>query len=293
MEINTALQNLNVNKLCEIRIRSGQPVIVQYDGEYKYLGASGICINAKSALKTESAESVLRSAIAGNVYGFSEQLKKGFITVEKGVRIGVAGEYITEGEKINTLSQVTSLNIRIPHDIYGCSDYLFQTVLNGNLKNILIFSKPGFGKTTMLRDVVRKISKLGQNVLLFDERNEISGVCNGKFGFNIGECVDVVRGPNKLYSIKNAIRVLNPDVIVCDELYGQEDISAIEYAADCEITVIATTHVCDKNKLCVLPFDYYVKLLMINEKPVIYDKNFVAVCGDNSNDVYRGFAFRK
>lgn len=291
--ISNGLLNLNYNKLNEIRIRSGQPVIVLYDGEYKYLGDNGAIVNKNNAITVTDAQKILNEIISGNLFVFSEQLKNGFITVENGIRIGIAGEYITEGNKINTITNVTSLNIRIPHEIIGCSNYLFETVFKDRVNNVLIFSKPALGKTTMLRDVVRKLAVLGKSVLLFDERNEISGIKDNKTAFNVGESVDVIRGANKLYAIKNAIRVMNPKIIVTDELCGDDDIKGIIYAIECGINVIASSHYCDINRLKLLPFNYFVNLVGFNKKPIIYDKNFNIVCGDNINDVARSFGGKR
>ncbi len=281
-EVRSAVSHLNYLRLSEIRLRRGQPVMVEYDGKYSFLGRVGIVANSNDSIKVFDITPVLNAATGGCVYSYTEQMKSGFITVEHGVRIGIAGEYVTEKGVVNTIKNVTSLNIRIPHDIKGCADYLFKTVFSGELKSTLIFSKPGLGKTTILRDIARKLSRT-KNVLIFDERGEIAALDGYGDGFDLGT-VDVVRCYSKLGAISSAIRAMKPDVIITDELYGEEDLKAVRYAADCSITVIASSHVSDAEKLKKTPFEYFVKLKSLGAEPEIYDKNFNSYCNSCADD---------
>lgn len=282
-EIFSALSNVNLNYLNEIRLRTGQPVIIQYRGEYKYINKYGISSNSANAIICGSAESVLNAAMSGNVYVYSEQLKNGFITVDGGIRIGIAGEYVLQGSEVLTVKRVTSLNIRIPHDVCGAADGLYSAVYDNAIKNTLIFSPAGFGKTTLLRDLARKISRnTNLCVLVFDERNEIAAAGGDGKGYNLGKGCDIVRGGNKLTAFKNSVRVMRPDVIITDELYGDEDIRAVEFAADCGIAVIASTHTIDRQKLKDLPFTLYAELCGIGKEIIVYDKNFDTVCNCSS-----------
>ena len=288
-DVGAAVSHLNYNRLSEIRLRRGQPVIVEYDGRYAFLGRMGIVSNVSESIRLSEITPILNAATGGCVYGYTEQMKNGFITVEHGVRIGIAGEYVTEKGAVNTIKNITSLNIRIPHDIRDCSDYLFKTVFFNKLKSTLIFSKPGLGKTTMLRDIARKLSQT-KNVLVFDERGEIAALDSFGEGFDLGT-VDVVRCYSKLGAIASAIRAMKPDVIITDELYGDEDIKAVQYAADCSITVIASSHIADKEKLKKMPFEYFVELKSLGARPEIYDKNFNSYCDSCADDDARRVSF--
>lgn len=288
-DVRDAVSHLNYNRLSEIRLRRGQPVIVEYDGNYAFLGKVGVVSNASESIRLSEIAPVLNAATGGCVYGYTEQIKSGFITVEHGVRIGIAGEYVTEKGVVNTIKNVTSLNIRIPHDIKDCSDYLFKTVFFNQLKSALIFSKPGLGKTTMLRDIARKLSQT-KNVLVFDERGEIAALDNYGDGFDLGT-VDVVRCYSKLGAIASAIRAMKPDVIITDELYGNEDIEAVRFAADCSITVVASSHISDREKLKKMPFECFVELKSLGAIPEIYDKNFNSYCDSCADDDARRIPF--
>lgn len=289
--VKSALDHLNYNFLTEIRLRRGQPVIVEYLGEYVYLGSYGVSCGAGDRVVIGDINSVLNSAVNGCIYGYVEQMKNGFITVGHGVRIGLAGEYVTENGSVFTIKNVTSLNIRVPHDIVGCSDFLFKTVFKDGIKPTLIYSKPGFGKTTMLRDIARKFSQNPScNVLVFDERGEIAAMDGYGEGYNLGS-VDVIRFHNKFDAVKSAIRAMKPDVIITDELYGEKDIEAVSYAVDCGIAVIASSHVTQKNVLKTMPFEYFVALKKLNGAIEVYDKNFNFNCNNCADDGDRRSSF--
>ena len=291
-ELQIALSRLNLNFLTEIRIRRGQPVIIEYKGEYKYINKLGICDTPKNAIKAYDTAPIINAATGGCVYGYTEQMKSGFITVEHGVRIGLAGEYITQNGNVNTIANITSLNIRIPHNIEHCADYLFENLFLDGLHSTMLYSKPGNGKTTMLRDLAKSISEIKKvNVLIFDERNEIAAMDKSGNGFNLGDRVDVVRCSDKLSAISSAIRAMKPDVIVTDELYGEADLAAVSYAADCGICVLASSHITDENKLKKMPFEYFAHLTAIGRAPVIYDKNFIAIGGGGVNYDDRRISF--
>ena len=269
-----SLDHLNYNLLSEIRLRRGQPVIIGYRGEYTYLGRCGLSSGESDRIVVSDVASVLNEATSGCIYGYTEQMKGGFITVEHGVRIGIAGEYVTDRGEVNTIKCITSLNIRIPHEIEGCADYICKNLYAQTPHSTLVFSKPGMGKTTMLRDISRYLCKKSiLNVLVFDERSEISGMDGYGDGFDLG-FADVVRCHSKKSAISSAIRAMKPDVIITDELYGNDDISAVKYAYDCGIAVIASSHITDRDILKSLPFKFFVELKSINGQPVIYDKNF-------------------
>lgn len=287
-DMQNALLKLNYNLLSEIRLRYGQPIIVEYTGKYFYLASYGITQNSRDALTCGNIDGMLLKAMGGCIYNYTEQIKSGFITVSHGVRIGIAGEYVTQNGQVQTIKNITSLNIRIPHNVVGSGDFLYKMLLNNGLHSTLLYSKAGFGKTTMLRDLAVTLSKSKEyNILVFDERCEISAVDGEGNGYNLGDRVDVVRCYSKKSAIANAVRAMKPQIIITDELYGKEDTEAIEYAVNCGICVIASSHVCDKNILKEMPFEFYAELTGIGKNPVIYDKNFNTYCGGGLDDLAR------
>ncbi len=284
-DVRSAVSNLNYNYISEIRLRRGQPVSVEYKGEFKYLTAIGVSDESKNAIVFGEIAPIINRATGGCIYDYAEQMKSGFITVKHGIRIGIAGEYVTQGSEVKTIRNITSLNIRIPHNVQGCSRYLIENLFFDDLHSTMLYSKPGLGKTTMLRDLTVNLSaNRNLNILVFDERNEIAAIDREGNGFDLGKRVDVIRCHNKKSAISSAIRAMKPDVIITDELYGEEDIYAVQFASDCGICVMASSHFCDKTLLQKMPFEFFVKLTSIGGKPIIYDKNFNTVgcrCADD------------
>lgn len=292
--VKQALSNLNENYISEIRIRRGQPVIIEYKGEYKYINSLGITDSDRGLITVDTIEPIISSATEGSLYAYVEQMKSGFITVQNGVRIGIAGEYVTCGDSVQSIKNITSLNIRIPHNVIGCADFVYKNIFFNGLHSTLLFSKPGFGKTTMLRDLAVKLCNTKKyNILIFDERNEISAIDGEGNGYNLGDRVDIIRCNNKKSAIPSAIRSMKPQIIITDELYGADDIIAVEYAANCGIYVIASSHICNREILKTMPFEFYAELTGVGVKPLLYDKNFNSYCCCNPDDNTGDISFRK
>lgn len=292
--VKQALSNLNENYISEIRIRRGQPVIIEYKGEYKYINSLGITDSDRGLITVDAIEPIISSATEGSLYAYVEQMKSGFITVQNGVRIGIAGEYVTCGDCVQSIKNITSLNIRIPHNVIGCADLVYKNIFFNSLHSTLLFSKPGFGKTTMLRDLAIQLCNTRKyNILIFDERNEISAIDGEGNGYNLGDRVDIIRCHNKKSAIPSAIRAMKPQIIITDELYGADDIKAVEYAVNCGIYVIASSHVCNREILKIMPFEFYVELTGVGVKPLLYDKNFNSYSCCNSDDNAGDISFCK
>ena len=231
------LRYVNLKNIYEIRLRGNQPILVNYHGKYRYLGVFGITEQREKALKctTDDIEDCVYRASNYSVYSIEEQIKQGFITAKGGVRLGLAGEYVMENGKSLAIRNVTSLCIRIPHEIWGCGEEIFQRCMSDKLNNVLISSPPGMGKTTILRDLGRILSvKTQKNILICDERGEIS--CG-----NIGETCDVVKYTDKYTAFTAGIRALRPEIIITDEL-SEMDCVALENAINAGIVVIASAH---------------------------------------------------
>lgn len=277
LKLQRAISLLNFDKLTEIRLRNDKPIVVEYDGKYNYLAQNGITRDQLNALVVNDVKNVLDSLLKNDVYNYTEQIKNGFISLNGGIRVGICGEYVFDNENIITIRNISSLNVRIAHDVLGCANLVYEKLFVNNLCNLLVCSKPGFGKTTLLRDLARKLSNNSINVLIFDERREIAfNKCN------LGNFCDVVQSGNKLISFERAIRTMKPQVIITDELYGDTDLKAVKYAMDCNVNVVASSHVLNKNILKSFGFDYYLELKGVNKGQIIYDKNF-NIIDDNSN----------
>ena len=178
-----------MDRLCEIRIRKGRKIVVIISNRSYFLGTSGLTGEEEKAMGCYEGliEEILKKACENSVYAYNDQIKRGFITFEGGIRIGLGGEGVYDKEELTTLKNINSLAIRIPHQIEGCSRPILSFVMQEKFLNTLIVSPPGAGKTTFLRDIILQLSRqnYSYNVLLVDERFEIANCFDGKCNFQV------------------------------------------------------------------------------------------------------------
>ncbi len=169
-------------------------------------------------------------------------MKRGYVAVSGGIRIGVCGSAVMSGGSITALKDFSSVNIRIPHEVIGCGATLFGKIAaGGRIESTLIVSPPGAGKTTVLRDLCRIVSEHGHNVMLCDEKYEIAASVKGVPTLNVGPRTDVISGADKHAVLRSGIAHMRPDVIMTDELF-KEDTESVVRAAYSGVSVIATAH---------------------------------------------------
>lgn len=235
-------RNYKLDDIQELRVRCNQPIKVCYKGRSVELKSdAGIYLKPIIAGK-ELIDYIISSATKNSIYAFEEQIKSGFIITENGLRIGICGTAVVHENKITFIKNITSLNIRLGHNVLGVSKNILSYIsINGEVKNTLIISPPGAGKTTMLRDIIIKLSEEQniQNIMVIDEKFEIAGE---KKNFLLGTNVDIMQGADKKFAFYDAIKVMNPSVIITDELTSEEDIAGVKFAVWSGVNVIATVH---------------------------------------------------
>lgn len=236
-KLKSAVENLNADKLYELRLRRDFVVSVNYDGKKCFLSENGITQYEIAAIKCEKndIDYVIDSLTERSIYAFNENIKKGFLTSKEGFRVGISGECVFDKD-IVTVKNITSLNIRIPHDIPGSSDSFFYKIKNGDeFYNTLIISPPFCGKTTVLKDIALKINTFyDKNIFIIDERGEFSAVK--------GVRIDCLAYSDKLYAFEYGVRSMSPDIIITDELVAREDWECVYSAVNSGIKIISTCH---------------------------------------------------
>ncbi len=282
---------VNLNSINEIRMRADKPIVLQIGGKRIFLGENGVTSNIKDAIYASKimVEDVIFRASECSLYSVNEQIKKGFIVTEGGIRLGLGGDIIEENGQIKTMTNYSSVNIRLPHEVRNCSLSTFDYLVNVNgVMNTLVVSPPGAGKTTFLRDFIYQLSErnYAYNILVLDERGELD---IGQKGC-IGSFSDKISFARKVIGFENGIRSLSPNIIVTDELGQKEDIDAILYAINSGVKIFASIHSDSLENLSKKPFfkpilaekvfQRYVLLSMRNGPGTVegvYNENFSRV----------------
>lgn len=225
----------------EIRVKVNKPVII-------YRGLGEVILNYRASL--EEIKYILKRISMYSIYAYEEEIKRGFITIKGGHRVGLAGECIMDREKVKTIKNISSINLRITKEILGCSKKVIPHITENNqVLNTIIISPPKCGKTTILRDLSRVISngtsegKLeGKKVVIIDERSEIAASYEGIPQMDVGLRTDVLDNCYKKEGLIMAVRSLSPEVIICDEIGREEEVNEIKNAFNSGVKVVFSVH---------------------------------------------------
>lgn len=267
----------------EIRIRLEKPLMVSGYGKELFIREDGSLTPYPQEgyrVRKGDLHRMMEHFTRYSPYAFESELSQGFLSLPGGHRIGVTGEVVcTEGGRVKTLKNISSINIRIARYVQGVAEGLLPFVYEkGRPCSLLLVSPPGCGKTTMLRDFIRLYSEgnaygAGLNVGVVDERMEIAGSYMGQSGMPLGARTDVLSGCSKAEGVLMLIRSMNPGVIAVDEIGREEEIRHLKYAATCGITLLCTIHGKDMqdliNKKAFLGADW----LSMYERIIFLQKN--------------------
>lgn len=239
--------SLELEKVREIRIRAEKPLLIKIELEEWTISQEGrLSQNYGRGVRISLPEvlEILEYLCGSSIYAYEEELKKGYLTVQGGHRIGVCGSVTMEKNLVKTFRYVSSLNIRMAHEIKGAADGIYPYLHeSGCFYNTLLISGPGLGKTTLLRDIVRQASNYGgQHVCVIDERSEIAGCYMGLMQNDLGMRTDVLDNCLKAEGMMMAVRAMGPDIVAVDEIGSIEDVQAIRTVLRCGCRIIATVH---------------------------------------------------
>lgn len=292
----------------EIRVRVGQPMEFLYGDEVRYLfrKSEGFAwCRMQKGRERENAYLTTGGDIAEmlnyisnySLYAYKEELKQGYITIEGGHRIGVAGQAAMSEGRLSGIYHIAFLNIRVAHEKPGCAEALLPWIRwKESIYNTLLLSAPGAGKTTLLRDCIRALSAGekehdGLKVSVVDERSEIAACYHGIPQNDLGPRTDVLDGCSKPEGMRMLIRSMSPQVIAVDELGNEADFRAVEQTIHSGSKVLGTVHAGDIRELSEKPMlkswmkkGLFQRFVLIEKEMsgkrnfTVYDQNMEKLC---------------
>ncbi|AFM01254.1 MULTISPECIES: stage III sporulation protein AA [Desulfitobacterium] len=237
----------------EIRLRVNRPLLIRGHHKELFIDGQGRVVAAEKGYRVQREDvlQALERMTQSSLYAAEEEMKQGFITLPGGHRVGITGEAIMKNGEVQTLKHISALNIRLAKAVEGRAELILPKLLTkeGALHHTLILSPPRGGKTTLLRDLIRRLSDgspglnlPGQTVGVVDERRELAGMWQGIPAYNLGCRTDILDGCPKRMGINMLIRSMAPQVVAVDELGHPEDVEAVLDALRTGVKILSTAH---------------------------------------------------
>lgn len=250
------------NPIEEIRLRIGQDIEIVHQNGYQFL--ENMPVNSRHI------DYVLAQMTQHSLYRYEQQIKAGFITIDGGHRVGIAGQIVLKNGEIHHMANIAFMNIRIAKACRYEHEHIIQYLYEGqDWKSVCIVGAPQTGKTTLLRSLAKSVSdgtnkRSSKKVFIVDERSEITNMAKGHATFSVGRRTDILDNCPKHIGMMIGIRTMSPHVIIVDEIGSKQDVQAIHEAIYSGVQIMCTIHA---GRLT----DVMHKKIM---HPIIADKSF-------------------
>ena len=241
----------------EIRLRVNKPVIIVDTNGSSFITDRGKLTKIYSdncvTVSSQEIADTLNRACNYSIHSFQQNINNGFVTVDGGHRIGVAGTAVFLPEGGFNVKDVLFLNIRIARQVFGVSKNITEKLFKEKPESIIIAGPPSSGKTTFLRDFAYNISSdfFGKTVktTVIDERGELSAPHLGTPQNDLGVNTDVLINYKKSDAVEIAIRSLSPEYIIFDEICSENDLTAIKTGLNSGVKFAVSVHCGDSSEL--------------------------------------------
>ncbi|WP_077326915.1 stage III sporulation protein AA [Virgibacillus siamensis] len=273
--------------LQEIRVRMFHPIELIFDGHAVWLD--------KTVPDRRDTMHILNRISEFSLYRMEDELREGYVTIEGGHRIGLAGKVNTVNGSVKAIQHIAFFNIRIAKQRIGCASKLMPYLHQKSYFNTLIAGPPQSGKTTLIRDVVRLISSgwghtAAQKVGIVDERSEIAGSKKGVPQHDVGRRTDVMDACPKAEGMMMMIRSMSPEILAVDEIGSKADVNALMEAINTGVTIICTIHGKDLQELKQRPSLQVLFQANIFQRIVFMDRhqkpgNIRRICTQNGETI--------
>lgn len=217
--------------ITELRFRANMPSSVTYEERNITVFGGQEIVFSENDMRV-----ILSRLCEESVHTYGSTMTEGYVTLSGGVRVGICGKAVSDGERVMNIREISALSVRIPKAICGVCTEILPFIFKGQqIFPALFYSLPGVGKTTLIRDIAAKIGSK-RRVAVVDSRGEI--YMREMFLHSI---CDFLEGYPKGIGIEIATRTLSPELIICDEI-GEGDAEKIISAQNTGVPLIATVH---------------------------------------------------